>query len=1248
LKDNLKENIIKQFDRLWNRLRLYFTAKNKQIAHFMVAFTFFSILSIIVFRNFIFSSEWPGGGDVLGWVSRAYIYGIDGRWLYMWRPCSFGFVEIINILDFFLFLFHLIFISPQATVKAFMFFSFLLSCFSSYIFAYIYSRRHLAAFVGSLVYSMNHWMISQLFEAHIGILFSYAFAPIAFIILDNALKKARLKNALILGVVFSLILTSFHAECIVIYGFLFGLYLIFYLIFPEKSNSFAVRTKKLAKTLALAVPIAFLLSSFSLIPFLMNVRPYYFSPNYRYLLDEAEYFGYKNFFDALTLRATEAWGYVNCVDYSSGLTFPGFPITVMTAIIILSYSVLLFRRDRYTVFFAVCTLISSIISMGPNSAFRESFIWAWYNLPHFAVFRAVSRWIVLAALSHTFFVSLFAATLIYAIKKFAKKPASKVFFKMETKKSLSAKSKIYYVSVDKINGMYKKLCKSLYYLCIFVLALLAISPILYGYFLIGRGLQVYTPSENYLYPYYWLAEQEGDYRIVTVGHHPTDFADGSMSTNLGWGHEIGYESGFIHDKPVLQNGGWEYFSHSLVDFLRFQVVPNKMTRNLMDILGAFNYRYVVIPIYANSELREFFVKQSAAKVVYNYSGSLILENENCNQRIFGVTQSAIVIGGLDALPALYKIDSFNLSRIALFFADQLNNPFYTDPLFNKSQYLVFYNMELIDVVMLTFRNESFLIKLAQYGADSLDSSRNWIRSPVWRHRGKYVFGGDVIQTSGRNLVEVPFHVDSSELYSLWLRVGVASSRGTLTVMLDGINVAALKPETNYAPKLSWIFLGNFTLDKGRHLLTLFNDGTGFNEVDAFAFIKPKDYKIREKEIFEAIEGFKGRIIYLSDASEAFKPETGTCLYKQIPYQGYSLHIDGKGENIALTANVSASSVFNNDTERFDPHFTVDSSFLTRWASEPSDGIPQWLELSWSSKREIAGLQIYFENAKAQDYIIQSWNGTQWIDQISVTGNNQTTVYHVFSHPLETEKLRIYITAAPDYGMVSIWEIQVYSGKSTISTELFVPRAGYYSLTLHLSFLSDQNPLNILLGDICWQIPPSDGVGIFKWYETGRIFLQPGKYLLKVETNDEVELDQLSLYSVNENENISLAEIFSGSLPQPIIEFRRINPCKYEVYIKTNNNFFLIFSDSYHPLWKLYLENKEISSTPTDYCVNGFFIDRIGEYSVTLYFTGQKYTDLGYALSLITIVGLLVILIFNRKIEKLIKKLRERKKIEVRH
>ena len=43
--------------------------------------------------------------------------------------------------------------------------------------------------------------------------------------------------------------------------------------------------------------------------------------------------------------------------------------------------------------------------MGPYSYFGEIFIWAWFNVPHFAVFRAASRWIIIAALAHAYFVS---------------------------------------------------------------------------------------------------------------------------------------------------------------------------------------------------------------------------------------------------------------------------------------------------------------------------------------------------------------------------------------------------------------------------------------------------------------------------------------------------------------------------------------------------------------------------------------------------------------------------------------------------------------------------------------------------------------------------------------------------------------------------------------------------------------------------------------------------------------------------
>lgn len=40
---------------------------------------------------------------------------------------------------------------------------------------------------------------------------------------------------------------------------------------------------------------------------------------------------------------------------------------------------------------------------------------------------------------------------------------------------------------------------------------------------------------------------------------------------------------------------------------------------------------------------------------------------------------------------------------------------------------------------------------------------------------------------------------------------------------------------------------------------------------------------------------------------------------------------------------------------------------------------------------------------------------------------------------------------------------------------------------------------------------------------------------------------------------------------PVIKFQKINPTKYEVNIKTDQPLFLVFSETYHPQWKAYIE-----------------------------------------------------------------------------
>jgi hypothetical protein len=283
-------------------------ASYKRYVWALASFGIILLIAFLVFRNFILSSDWPAGGDILGWISREYLYGNDLAWLHVWRPYSFGFVEIVNLLDLFLFAAHFVFQNGEVAVKVFMFASFLLAGVSVYAFAFRYTRKHIASLSASLIYLLNQWFASQLLEAHIEIVFSYALAPLIFLLLDRALETTKLKDILASALLFTVAVTAFHAECIVIYGTFLILFTIFYIIVPTKNDRFTTRLKRFFKVYAPLIIVVFFLSSIVLLPLLMNVQPHYYSTSYTYSLDEAFTYGYKNLADAFTLKSTEAWG----------------------------------------------------------------------------------------------------------------------------------------------------------------------------------------------------------------------------------------------------------------------------------------------------------------------------------------------------------------------------------------------------------------------------------------------------------------------------------------------------------------------------------------------------------------------------------------------------------------------------------------------------------------------------------------------------------------------------------------------------------------------------------------------------------------------------------------------------------------------------------------------------------------------------------------------------------------------------
>jgi hypothetical protein len=108
-----------------------------------------------------------------------------------------------------------------------------------------------------------------------------------------------------------------------------------------------------------------------------------------------------------------------------------------------------------------------------------------------------------------------------------------------------------------------------------------------------------------------------------------------------------------------------------------------------------------------------------------------------------------------------------------------------------------------------------------------------------------------------------------------------------------------------------------------------------------------------------------------------------------------------------------------------------------------------------------------------------------------------------------------------------------------------------------------------------------------------------------------------------------------------IQTRKVSPIKYYVQINTSEPFTLILSERYHPGWKAYFgeisefdvlwrekvdENKHFVA---DGCMNGWYIDKIGNYTITLYFQPQILIYFGFTVSLVTSVCLLCHIILQQ-------------------
>jgi len=168
----------------------------------------------------------------------------------------------------------------------------------------------------------------------------------------------------------------------------------------------------------------------------------------------------------------------------------------------------------------------------------------------------------------------------------------------------------------------------------------------------------------------------------------------------------------------------------------------------------------------------------------------------------------------------------------------------------------------------------------------------------------------------------------------------------------------------------------------------------------------------------------------------------------------------------------------------------------------------------------------------------------------------------------------------------------------------------------------------------------------KWISSNNTYyLNKGTYDVNIYSDSKTDLDSVLLF---ENDNTQSAgktdsrggigNLFTFSSPAAkLAGFKKIDPTKYVIYIENATRPYTVsLAEGYDPLWTAYIESGEnksnfrISSYPFYGVVNGFYLNKTGNYSLVLEYQPQTWFIQGATISIFTLFLILVISIIWHK------------------
>ena len=127
----------------------------------------------------------------------------------------------------------------------------------------------------------------------------------------------------------------------------------------------------------------------------------------------------------------------------------------------------------------------------------------------------------------------------------------------------------------------------------------------------------------------------------------------------------------------------------------------------------------------------------------------------------------------------------------------------------------------------------------------------------------------------------------------------------------------------------------------------------------------------------------------------------------------------------------------------------------------------------------------------------------------------------------------------------------------------------------------------------------------------------------------IDIDLIVLY--NDEANKTLEQLFKPSKNSAVLEYTKIDDTKYEIEVSSNEPFTLVFACAYDEFWVAHTDSsKEIESIPIYEMLNGFYINKTGNFTVVIEYKPQQWFNIGAGITIVSIIVFLGYVLWIKK------------------